>query len=223
MSFFEQLTESTREERAYLLGSPLIRDGAAGRINRETYVDYLTQAYHHVRHTVPLLMMAGARVPDEKGWVREAFAEYIEEEVGHEHWILNDIEATGSDKNAAQHSQPNFATEMMVAYAYDSVTRGNPLSFLGMVFVLEGTSVNIATGAAEAIKASLGLTNKSFSYLLSHGSLDIKHMAFFESLVNKVSDPVDQAAIIHMAKRMFILFAEMFRSIQYTPVQKEAA
>lgn len=223
MSFFQQLSDATRDERAYLLSSPLIQDGAAGRISKETYIEYLTQAYHHVRHTVPLLMMAGARVPDEKGWVREAFAEYIEEEVGHEHWILNDITETGGSAEIAKNSLPNFATEMMVSYAYDSVTRGNPLSFLGMVFVLEGTSVNIATGAAEAIKKSLGLTNKSFSYLLSHGSLDIKHMAFFESLVNKVSDPADQAAIIHMAKRMFILFAEMFRSIEYTPVQKEAA
>jgi pyrroloquinoline quinone (PQQ) biosynthesis protein C len=222
MTFFEQLSEATREERAYLFDSQIIKDAAVGRVTRETYIAYLVQAFHHVRHTVPLLMAAGARVPDEKAWVREAFAEYIEEEVGHEYWILNDITETGGDAEAAKHSTPNFATEMMVAYAYDSVTRGNPLSFLGMVFVLEGTSVSIATNVAETLKEKLGLTNKSFSYLMSHGSLDIKHMAFFETLVNRVIDKQDQDAIIHMAKRMFILFAEMFRSVDVTPMTEAA-
>ena len=42
-------------------------------------------------------------------------------------------------------------------------------------------------------------------------------MAFFETLVNRVEDPMDRAAIIHMAKMMFKLFADVFRSIPHDP------
>jgi pyrroloquinoline quinone (PQQ) biosynthesis protein C len=215
MAFFDDLTAATAEERQALYAVPLIQDGARGRISRETYIAYLTQAYHHVRHTVPLLMTAGSRLPDEKNWIRKAYAEYIEEEIGHEEWILSDIAKSGGDADAAASSIPAPATELMVAFAYDMVSRRNPVAFLGMVFVLEGTSINLATQAADAIRESLGLPEDAFSYLLSHGSLDVKHMAFFETLVNRVEDPMDRAAIIHMAKMMFKLFADVFRSIPH--------
>ena len=35
-----------------------------GRVSRETYGEFLTEAYHHVKHTVPLLMACGSRVPE---------------------------------------------------------------------------------------------------------------------------------------------------------------
>lgn len=222
MSFFETLKCETEAQRQALYDLPLIREALRGNISRETYIAYLTQAYHHVRHTVPLLMTAGARLNYDQAWLRKSFAEYIEEEIGHEEWILNDIRASGGDAEAAAASPPHMATELMVAYAYDSVTRGNPVGFLGMVFVLEGTSTALATQAAEAIKQQLGLTNQSFSYLLSHGSLDIKHMAFFEGLVNQVTHPADQQAILHMARTMFVLFADVFRSLPHHPMQEAA-
>jgi len=215
MSFFERLQRETEAERRALYEVPLIRDALAGAISRETYLAYLTQAYHHVKHTTPLLMTAGGRLTQAQNNVRKAFAEYIEEEIGHEEWILNDIEAAGGDKEAARASEPYAATELMVAYAYDTVTRGNPVAFLGMVFVLEGTSTSLATQAAETLMGSLGLKRNCFSYLLSHGALDIEHMKFFASLVETLESEEDKRAIIHMAKRMFVLFADMFRSIPH--------
>jgi heme oxygenase len=137
--------------------------------------------------------------------------------------VLNDIGHAGGDKEAARRSQPGFATEMMVAYAYDTVMRGNPAAFFGMVYVLEGTSISMATQCADAIAAQLNLPKKCFSYLSSHGSLDVKHMAFFEGLMNRITDPADQDAIIHMAKRMFVLFAGLFRSIPHEGGLRHAA
>ncbi len=45
----------------------------------------------------------------------------------------------------------------MVAYAYDTIARRNPLGFFGMVHVLEGTSVSLALLAADQIQKPLGL------------------------------------------------------------------
>lgn len=223
MTFFETLTRETEAERAVLFTTPLIVDALSGRITRETYVAYLTQAYHHVKHTLPLLMAAGSRMPEDKEWIRRGFAEYIEEEIGHEEWILNDIKAAGGDAEAARRSQPSLATDVLTAYAWDTVQRRNPVGFFGMIFVLESTSTAQATRAADALMASLKLPKSAFSYLTSHGSLDLKHMAFFEMTINKIDDAKDRQAIIHTAKVIYKLFADMFLSIPYTPTSKEAA
>ena len=157
MSFYQSLLDATTEERNYLLSAPMIQRCFTGDFTLDHYVAFLQQAYHHVKHTVPLLMAVGAGLPERQEWLREAVAEYIEEELGHQEWILNDIAACGIDKDTVRHGRPNAATELMVAYAYDTVMRNNPMAFFGMVFVLEGTSINLASQAADIIQQHLGL------------------------------------------------------------------
>jgi pyrroloquinoline quinone (PQQ) biosynthesis protein C len=145
--------------------------------------------------------------------LREAVAEYIEEELGHQEWILNDIAACGHDKESVRNSRPNPATELMVAYAYDTVFRVNPLGFFGMVHVLEGTSIATADNAATAIQNALFLPDKAFSYLRSHGALDQDHVKFFEGLMNRIDDPLAQQQIIHSTKMFYLLYGDIFWSL----------
>ena len=212
-TFFEQLIAKTEISRTEFLAIEAINRGMAGDISTDTYIAFLTQAYHHVKHTLPLLMACGSRLPMNKEWLREAIAEYIEEETGHQEWILNDITACGGNAEEVRYGIPHASTELMVSYAYDSVHRGNPASFFGMVLVLEGTSVKLATLAAEKIKLSLGLPDEAFSYLTSHGSLDISHMQFFEKLMNRIDERGDQESIIHMANMMYKLYGNVFESL----------
>jgi pyrroloquinoline quinone (PQQ) biosynthesis protein C len=215
MTFFERLQIETQTERHYLLDSPLIkRCIGQGQFSLQEYIAFLTQAYHHVKHTVPLLMAVGSRLPMAKEAYRVAIAEYIEEELGHQEWILNDLASCGEDKENVRNSRPNPATELMVAYAYDTVTRNNPMAFFGMVFVLEGTSINLATQAADIIQQHLKLPNQAFSYLRSHGSLDQEHMVFFAKLMNGLTDQQDQDDVVHAARMFFQLYANIFRSIE---------
>lgn len=214
MSFFNTLQESTQNERAALMDSPLVADALAGRMDVDQYVAFLCQAFHHVKHTVPLMMAAGSRLPQDKEWLRVAVAEYVEEELGHQEWILSDIAACGYDPQKARASVPNRATELMVAYAYHVIDRVNPMGFFGMVHVLEGTSITVADKAAECIAKSTGLPPKAFSYLTSHGALDIEHVKFFEGLMDKIDDENDQALIIHCAKNFYHLYADVYRSVE---------
>ncbi|TKB45449.1 TenA family transcriptional regulator [Thalassotalea mangrovi] len=214
MNLYERLNQETTEQRNYLLTSEIIRQGLAGDINTEQYVAFLTQAYHHVKHTVPLLMSTGAHLPQDKEWLREAVAEYIEEEMGHQEWILNDIAACGYDKEQVRASTPELATEIMVAFAYDSISRISPLTFFGMVHVLEGTSIAMADQAASAIQQSLKLPDKAFSYLRSHGALDIEHVKFFADLMNRITDSDEQDLIVSSTKKFYLLYANIFRSLE---------
>jgi len=213
MAFFERLKTETEAAKADLYTAPLIEKGMKGELTLEQYIEFLTQAYHHVKHTTPLLMAVGARLPESKEWLRNAVAEYIEEELGHQEWILNDIAACGADKEAVRRSQPAPETELMVAYAYDTVYRINPLGFFGMVHVLEGTSIASADAAADGVQKSLDLPNNAFSYLRSHGSLDQEHVKFFEGLMNQITDKDEQDLIIHCAKMVYRLYGDVFRSV----------
>ncbi|MEO2267439.1 TenA family transcriptional regulator [Pseudoalteromonas pernae] len=213
MLFFQKLVEQTQQDRQYLLSAEVIQKALAGEVSLDLYVAFLQQAYHHVKHTVPLLMACGARVDEKQEWLRNAIAEYIEEELGHQEWILNDIAACGFDKEQVRASAPSFATEMMVSYAYDSIARISPLSFFGMVHVLEGTSIALADNAAAQVREQLGLPKKAFTYLTSHGALDQEHVKFFEGLMNRITDEKEQNIIIHAAKRFYRLYGDIFHTL----------
>lgn len=223
MTFHHQLIEQTAAARGELMTVPIIQGALQGRVSVPSYIAFLTQAYHHVRHTVPLLQACKAALPAHHAWLNDAMDEYVEEEQGHDEWILDDLRACGADAQAVRHGRPDHATEVMVAYAYDTIARGNPLGFFGMVHVLEGTSVALALMAADRIQQGLALPDSAFSYLRSHGTLDQEHTAHFELLMDLIDAPEDQAAIVHAAKAFYRLYADVFRGLPLPQVAATVA
>lgn len=213
MSMYEQLVAGTEASRSQFLALPILQRALAGEVSRDEYLAFLGQAYHHVRHTVPLLMACGSQLPDRLDWLRSAVAEYIEEEIGHEAWILDDIEAAGGDPGAVRNAAPAPATELMVSYAYDTIQRRNPVGMFGMVFVLEGTSAALASQAAEVIRDSLELPPNAFRYLTSHGSLDQDHIRFYQNQVDRLEAAEDRATLLHSANMFYRLYGDVFRSL----------
>jgi len=213
MAFYDELLEATKSGQEYVRSAPIIAKAMTGCATRDQYLAFLKQAYYHVRHTTPLLMACGARIPTHMEWLREAVAHYISEEIGHQEWILNDIRVIGGDAEAVRHGQCAIETELMVAYAYDTVMRGNPVGLFGMVFVLEGTSVSLATQAAQVLQTSLDLPTSAFSYLSSHGSLDMTHIEDFRGVVNRLESAADREAVLHCAKVFFRLYGDVIRTI----------
>lgn len=222
MSFHESLAAATAAARTQLFAVPVIVDSLSGRVTRAQYVAFLTQAYHHVSQTVPLLMACGAALPSRKAWLRDAMAEYIEEERGHDEWILADIEVAGGDAAAVRAGIPAPATELMVAYVRDFIASRNPVGFLGMVYVLEGTSVAIALNAADAIQHALRLPGTAMRYLRSHGQVDREHVQFFAALVDRLDEDADRADVVHVANMVYRLYADIFRTLPRVDAPAEA-
>jgi pyrroloquinoline quinone (PQQ) biosynthesis protein C len=217
--FIDDLRCDTASDREFLLTAPVIRRCLSGDIDRELYVAFLTQAYHHVRHTVPLLELVREGVPSRLDWLSVEVDHYIEEESGHEQWILDDIATCGGDRAAVQNSTPAIATEAMVAYAYDTVMRGNPVGFFGMVLVLEGTSAALALQAAASIQRTLGLPRQALTYLLSHGELDQQHVGHLSGILERLTHAEDRSAITRCAKGIYWLYAQMFRGLDAAGVE----
>jgi hypothetical protein len=223
-SFFERLQRETANERASLVTAPIIERALRGEASLSSYRAFLHEAFHHVRHTVPLLRACRARLPERLSWMYPALDEYIAEEQGHDQWILEDVAVCGGDPSIVRNGIPGAATELMVAYAYDTIARGNPVAFFGMVLVLEGTSVALALHAADRIQACLDLPDGAFTYLRSHGVLDREHTHHLAALLDRVDDPSDQAAVVHAARMFYRLYGDNFRSLPLpSPVSAEDA
>ena len=117
MSFHARLLEETASARQHLLTTPIIQGALRGEVSLPSYLAFLREAYHHVRHTVPLLHAMKAALPDRLDWLQPALDEYIEEEAGHDEWILNDIRACGGD---ADKEKENFHRVFYVKIAAEN-------------------------------------------------------------------------------------------------------
>ncbi len=212
MSFYNRLYLETTEARERFLSIPIVQQALATGASRELYLDFLTQAYHHVKHTFPLLALAASMTRDER--YQDGLVEYMNEERGHEKWILDDIRAMGGNVDAVVNGKPAIPCQAMVAYCYYSIQWISPYAILGMVHVLEGLSVELAHQLAGAVQRSLETDGKSgFSYLNSHGGLDVEHVELFKRLVNGFEDRQIQDQIIDATHVIYRLYGAIFEDM----------
>jgi hypothetical protein len=212
MNAYDRLLQETSSARNRFLSVPLVQQALATGGSRDLYLDFLAQAYHHVKHTFPLLALAASMTRDER--YQTSLVEYMNEERGHEKWILDDIRAMGGDADAIANGKPSIPCQAMVAYCYYSIQWISPYAILGMVHVLEGLSVQVAHQLAGAVQTSLKADGKSgFSYLNSHGGLDVEHVELFKRLMNGFEDHATQDLTIDAARVIYRLYGAIFEDM----------
>ena len=75
MPFFDSLVDATRGSREALVQAPIIQDCLRGEVALPSYIRFLAEAYHHVRHTVPLMHACRTRMPGRLAWMDAALEE----------------------------------------------------------------------------------------------------------------------------------------------------
>jgi long-chain acyl-CoA synthetase len=213
MTQLQQLLERSSSARQEFMGLPLLQETLRRGAEKSVYLDFLGQAYHHVKHTAPLLALAASRCGPDDGAYQADLFEYIDEERGHEEWILDDIKALGADAQAVRRGSPRLPCKMMVAYAYYLIERVSPYGLLGMVHVLEGMSVTLAGRAVTAIRGNLRIASEAgFKYLTTHSDLDTEHTKRFEILLNGI-EPRHLPLVIESACDFYSLYGAIFTDI----------
>jgi pyrroloquinoline quinone (PQQ) biosynthesis protein C len=213
VSPFNCLVHYTASDRQSFIDLPLIQEVMLTGASKELYLDFLSQAYHHVKFTAPLLASAVSRCSPDDRCYQSALFEYIDEERGHEEWILEDIEALGGDPESVRQSAPRFPCKIMIGHAYYLVDHVSPYGLLGMVHVLEGMAVALAGDAVRAIRKTIpGASDAGFKYLTTHGDLDVEHTKLFKKLVNEM-DQKHLPLVIESACDFYRLYGEIFRDL----------
>lgn len=214
MSFFITLVESSDASRRALEAEPRVHAMVHHGLTLEEYRAFLHDLYHIVWHFCPVMAAAAARCGDEFRDVRYALYERIEEEKGHEAWVLEDIEAMGGDVSKAGTTLPSAPVQAMIAFNYYAAERVHPCSVLGMLYVLEVISSVYGGRVSDAIARKIGrdVAAGGFKFLSSHASMDLDHMASLNRLVKTVADPAAQASIIRSTQVNFHQFGQIFRT-----------
>ena len=171
IKFFDILQLQTSRQHNGLLALPIIQSMREGTLSKDLYVSFLTQWYHIVKHSLPLILATQSRLTEETAWLTAVIDEFTKQLVSNEELILSDIAACGGNIEQVRHSDPHMATELMVSYAYDTVNRINVLGILGMHHVLEGAVLSVAHRPAANICNSLLVPKGAFIYFDTHCSM----------------------------------------------------
>lgn len=213
MSFFLTMIEATDVYRREMEAIPKIHAMIHHGLTQPEYQAFLHDLYHVVWHFCPAMAAAASRLSDDFRQVRYELYGDIEEERGHEGWVLEDVAAIGGDVRSVQSTPPSAPVQALVAFNYASTEREHPCAVLGMLYTLEVMSSVYGGRVADSIARSLGrdVDAGGFRFLSSHASMDLDHLAKLNRLLKTIEDGRAQGAVINSVRVNFYLFGQMFK------------
>jgi hypothetical protein len=213
--FYDGLAIAAARSVTSLADLPAVADTLSGKISMTTYRAFLTETFHHVRHTVPLLRLTRARTQGAEEGIRRAVHQQFVEAWGYESLLLRDLANCGGDASATRLGRPAPATRRLIEFGYDWVETRNPLGMFGMIYALEATRAHLAAPAARAITTALGLGSEGLRYLSARAEAEQENLMVLERFIPQISAPSDQAAIAEVAEATFGLLAEFLEALPF--------
>lgn len=152
--------------------------------------ELLARTHFFARSSVPLMQCAmdRARALECADAVAGPLAEYlrahIEEERGHDEWVLQDLEVLGIAREEILRRHPPASIAAAVGAQYYWILHHHPLALLGYIAVIEGSVAS--TDAMQQLRAQTGLPAASFRTLLAHAADDVAHEADLDALLDRL-------------------------------------
>ena len=213
-SFFIDLVGRTDEARRQFETSSRVLDIVANGLPLERYRNLLLELYHVVWHFNPTCAAAACRLSDQHRSVRYFLYDHMQEEKGHEEWVLNDLAVMGITAEAAVAYKPSLVLLGLNGYNYWSADRRHPCSVLGMIYTLEVVASVYGGPMTSAITDSLLLDgDRGISFISSHATMDAEHMAELRVILNQVEDDEAKGAIVESTFFNFHQFGQVLELI----------
>jgi pyrroloquinoline quinone (PQQ) biosynthesis protein C len=218
LSFFAELVTRTDEDRRAFENHPVLLEAVANGMSVERYRALLLELYHVVWHFNPVCAAAASRMgtPAHESMqpVRHFLYEHMQEEAGHETWVLNDLDAVGVTPGDARAHAPSVHTLALNGYNYWAADRRHACSVLGMLYALEVIASVYGGPFASAIRESLLLEGeRGVSFIASHATLDAQHMAELRKIMNQIKDDTALAAVVESVQVNFHHFTRIVEAI----------
>ncbi|CAN5888668.1 iron-containing redox enzyme family protein [soil metagenome] len=214
LPFFADLVMRTDEARREFETNPVVLDAVAHGMTVDRYRHLLLELYHVVWHFNPVCAAAASRVPDEQRQIRYFLYEHMQEESGHEEWVMNDLAAVGVEPDATRAHGPNVHTLALNGYNYWAADRRHPCSVLGMLYALEVIASVYGGTFSAAIRDSLLLEGeRGISFIASHATMDAEHMIDLRKVLNTLTDDAAREAIVESTLINFHHVTRIFESV----------
>jgi hypothetical protein len=159
--------------QASLTWSPLVEENYFPKV----YPFLLGQTHFYMQHSVPLMKHAIRH----ESTVFEYLNRHIEEEKGHETWLLNDLEVLGYNRNFVKSLFVLPSVARMVMSQYEA-NHTSPDSILGYIFVLEST--DLSDFKSVVTRSSIPL--EAATCFLRHEQEDKKHREELDTLIDSL-------------------------------------
>ncbi|MFJ8061268.1 iron-containing redox enzyme family protein [Streptomyces sp. NPDC096142] len=166
----------------------LWRPGAAFPSSR--YLAYLHEMHALIRASVPLMERAALRCARTAsgdpvaGPLGSYLERHIEEERGHDAWLLEDLAAAGGDPERAAGRLPSPVVAELAGAQYYWIEHHHPVALLGYIRVLEGNAPT--PWLADRLAARTGLPAAAFRTVRAHAELDGGHLADLDALLDSL-------------------------------------
>jgi pyrroloquinoline quinone (PQQ) biosynthesis protein C len=214
LPFFADLVTRTDEDRRGFENHPVVMDAVAQGMSVERYRALLLELYHVVWHFNPVCAAAASRMDDKYQSIRHFLYEHMQEESGHETWVMNDLEAVGVAPQITRDHSPSVNTLALNGYNYWAADRRHPCSVLGMLYALEVIASVYGGPFASAIRESLLLDgDRGVSFIDSHATMDAKHMAELRTVLNQIQDDKARDAVVEAVRVNFNHFTRIIEAI----------
>jgi hypothetical protein len=173
-----------------LRGCSLLRLAREGRVPPRTVSMYLTSILHLIRHTPIHLERARSRAEVlGNDHLASYFAKKGREEIGHDRWAENDIEAVNTAFGLKPTRAPLRPVVELTRYLSAAIN-DDPARYLAYIFFAEYVTVLLGPDWLSALEDSCGVPASSMTVVAHHVELDQAHFAQGLNEIDQlISDP----------------------------------
>jgi hypothetical protein len=156
----------------------------------QLFPELIFRMHCEARSTVPLLRAAAERLQalQDGDPVAAGLLPYVvqlmEEERGHDDWLLKALEAMAVSRQKAWSRQPPATTSALVGSQYYWILHHHPVALLGFIKAVEReppTREEIAH-----LRRKTGLPKAAFAYQLGHVALEAEHNAALDRVLDEL-------------------------------------
>lgn len=209
MDTLNRLRQQVREDIA---SQPAIQRVMQGAGDAALYKHYLINVWHYAQHSSTVIGLAAARCVQGHPGLADYLFHHAREELGHERWALDDLNALGVSPEAVRKTRPVPACAAMIGFEYYTAMHANPVGLFGWLFVLEAMGDDLGGVVSEMIEESLSLPH-GVKFLRGHGVADEEHTKDIIDKIRVHVQPADMVEVEQVAVVIADLYPRMFQEI----------
>lgn len=163
---------------------------------------FLVQTHCLMRHGLALMAVArdlALSMPNDA--VARDLAAYlsvhIQEETGHDAWLLDDICTLGFEPQQVLHAPPCAATSGLIDTQHYWITQIHPVAMMGYLILMEGYAPLVSQ--LDEIRIRSGAPETAFRCLKRHAEDDPQHLAELNGALDRMSLTIVQTRAVGMS------------------------